>query len=72
MASTIYKLKEQQKRIEAARKEINSKIKKAELAEKKLRYEKAGKDLEQLFKSDPTCGDSKKIAAICAKYFVAS
>lgn len=70
MPSTIDKLREQQKKIEAARKEINLKIKKAELAEKKQIYEKAGKDLEQIFKSDPTCSDSKKIAAICSKYFL--
>jgi hypothetical protein len=67
--SIIERLRERQKKLESARRSINAKIKKAELLEKKQCYENAAREMEQVFKVDPSCGGSKIMAGICAKYF---
>ncbi len=65
----IEKLKERQKAIEAERRAIALKIRKAEEEEKKGRFTKAGQELAEHFKNDPECKESSKILAICNKYF---
>jgi FtsZ-interacting cell division protein YlmF len=68
----IEKLKERQKAIEAKRRAIALKIRKAEEEEKKGRFTKAGQELADHFKNDPDCKESSKIVAICARYFVSA
>lgn len=68
----IEKLREQQKKLAASFKDVTVKIKKAEIEDRKHRYENAGRELEQIYLSDPLCTDSQKIADICSKYFVQS
>ena len=69
MISNINRLRERQKKIEALRRAINIRIRNAEREESRLVFEKAGKELALLFKMDPGCSDSRKIQAICLKYF---
>lgn len=65
----IYRDADGRRKLEAERRAINAKIRKAEQEERKKIYEKVGKELEQLYKADPSCGGSEKVAGICAKYF---
>lgn len=69
MGLNLDRLKEQQIKIEASRRAILAKIKKAKVVESKERFEKAGKELFEFFRTDSTCADSQKLASICLKYF---
>jgi hypothetical protein len=70
--TNVEKLKEQQIRLAASFKNVTLRLRKAQIEDRKQRYENAGKDLEQLYLSDPTCSNSKKIVSLCAQYFGSS
>ncbi|MBN2434857.1 MAG: hypothetical protein JXK07_06280 [Spirochaetes bacterium] len=60
-------MKKQEAR-EIQRKQNNDMILKATQDEIRERYRNFAKCMEVLYKKDPSCSDTKKIAALCRKY----
>jgi hypothetical protein len=64
----IRKLLQKKEEREIQRKQNNAMIQKASQDEIRERYQNFAKSMEALYKKDPSCSDTKKIATLCRKY----